>query len=55
MTDSIANVLKKTLGFVGISGLLASFWFVMAKRRRKGEEEEMLNHKDTIKDDKNIY
>ncbi len=52
VTDSIANVLKKTLGFVGISGLLASFWFVMAKRRRKEEEEEMLNHKDTIKDDK---
>ncbi|WP_422635971.1 DUF1542 domain-containing protein [Staphylococcus pasteuri] len=52
VTDSIANVLKKTLGFVGISGLLASFWFVMAKRRRKEEEDEMLNHKDTIKDDK---
>ncbi|VXC69104.1 DUF1542 domain-containing protein [Staphylococcus pasteuri] len=55
VTDSIANVLKKTLGFVGISGLLASFWFVMAKRRRKEEEDEMLNHKDTIKDEKKTF
>ena len=40
--DRIGNVIKNALGVVGISGLLASFWFFIAKRRRKEDEEEEL-------------
>ncbi|ENL44162.1 hypothetical protein B466_01766 [Staphylococcus aureus M0877] len=38
--DRIGNVIKNALGVVGISGLLASYWFFIAKRRRKEDEEE---------------
>ncbi len=45
---------KNAIGVVGISGLLASFWFFIAKRRRKEDEEEELeirdNNKDSIKE-----
>ncbi|HDF0076321.1 TPA: GA module-containing protein, partial [Staphylococcus aureus] len=37
----IGNVIKNALGVVGISGLLASFWFFIAKRRRKEDEEDV--------------
>ncbi len=47
-------LLKNAIGVVGISGLLASFWFFIAKRRRKEDEEEELeirdNNKDSIKE-----
>ncbi|HCY8846283.1 TPA: DUF1542 domain-containing protein, partial [Staphylococcus aureus] len=39
--DRIGNVIKNALGVVGISGLLASFWFFIAKRRRKEDEENV--------------
>lgn len=52
--NNFSNVLKGALGVVGISGLLASFWFFIAKRRRKEDDEEELeireNNKDTKKD-----
>ncbi|HDJ5125597.1 TPA: GA module-containing protein, partial [Staphylococcus aureus] len=50
--DRIGNVIKKALGVVGISGLLASFWFFIAKRRRKEDEEEELEIRDNSKDKK---
>ncbi|EOB7193388.1 DUF1542 domain-containing protein, partial [Staphylococcus aureus] len=48
----IGNVIKNALGVVGISGLLASFWFFIAKRRRKEDEEEELEIRDNSKDKK---
>ncbi|HCG2574409.1 TPA: GA module-containing protein, partial [Staphylococcus aureus] len=50
--DRIGNVIKNALGVVGISGLLASFWFFIAKRRRKEDEEEELEIRDNSKDKK---
>ncbi len=43
-------MLSKRTGVVGISGLLASFWFFIAKRRRKEDEEEELEIRDNSKD-----
>jgi LPXTG-motif cell wall-anchored protein len=43
-------VIKNALGVVGISGLLASFWFFIAKRRRKEDEEEELEIRDNSND-----
>ncbi|WP_303750679.1 DUF1542 domain-containing protein, partial [Staphylococcus aureus] len=52
--NNFGNVIKNAIGVVGISGLLASFWFFIAKRRRKEDEEEELeirdNNKDSIKE-----
>ncbi|WP_425444668.1 DUF1542 domain-containing protein [Staphylococcus warneri] len=39
-SNGFVDLLKNTLGFVGISGLLAGFWFILAKRRKKDEEDE---------------
>ncbi|NDR17316.1 DUF1542 domain-containing protein, partial [Staphylococcus aureus] len=50
--DRIGNVIKNALGVVGISGLLASFWFFIAKRRRKEDEEEEMEIRDNSKDKK---
>ncbi|HFQ1679192.1 TPA: DUF1542 domain-containing protein, partial [Staphylococcus aureus] len=50
--DRIGNVIKNALGVVGIFGLLASFWFFIAKRRRKEDEEEELEIRDNSKDKK---
>ncbi|HDI0971491.1 TPA: GA module-containing protein, partial [Staphylococcus aureus] len=50
--DRIGNVIKNALGVVGISGLLASFWFFIAKRRHKEDEEEELEIRDNSKDKK---
>ncbi|HEH8153133.1 TPA: GA module-containing protein, partial [Staphylococcus aureus] len=50
--DRIGNVIKNALGVVGISGLLASFWFFIAKRSRKEDEEEELEIRDNSKDKK---
>ncbi|HHR7631847.1 TPA: DUF1542 domain-containing protein, partial [Staphylococcus aureus] len=50
--DRIGNVIKNALGVVGISGLLASFWFFIVKRRRKEDEEEELEIRDNSKDKK---
>ncbi len=41
-SNNFGNVIKNAIGVVGISGLLASFWFFIAKRRRKEDEEEEL-------------
>lgn len=53
-SNNFGNVIKNAIGVVGISGLLASFWFFIAKRRRKEDEEEELeirdNNKDSIKE-----
>ncbi|WP_423831111.1 DUF1542 domain-containing protein [Staphylococcus warneri] len=43
-SNGFIDLLKNTLGFVGISGLLAGFWFILAKRRKKEEEDETENH-----------
>lgn len=51
-SNNFGNVIKNALGVVGISGLLASFWFFIAKRRRKDEEEEELEIRDNNKDEK---
>ncbi|HHV8922384.1 TPA: DUF1542 domain-containing protein, partial [Staphylococcus aureus] len=50
--NHFGNVIKNALGVVGISGLLASFWFFIAKRRRKEDEEEELEIRDNSKDKK---
>ncbi len=50
--DRIGNVIKNALGVVDISGLLASFWFFIAKRRRKEDEEEEMEIRDNSKDKK---
>lgn len=52
-SNNFGNVIKNAIGVVGISGLLASFWFFIAKRRRKEDEEELEirdNNKDSIKE-----
>ena len=58
-SNNFGNVIKNAIGVVGISGLLASFWFFIAKRRRKEDEEEELeirdNNKDSIKRDFRRY
>ncbi|MEJ3492533.1 DUF1542 domain-containing protein, partial [Staphylococcus aureus] len=51
-SNNFGNVIKNALGVIGISGLLASFWFFIAKRRRKDEEEEELEIRDNNKDEK---
>ncbi|GBU66268.1 extracellular matrix binding protein [Staphylococcus aureus] len=40
-SNNFGNVIKNAIGVVGISGLLASFWFFIAKRRRKEDEEDV--------------
>ncbi len=49
-SNNFGNVIKNAIGVVGISGLLASFWFFIAKRRRKEDEEEELEIRDNNKD-----
>ena len=49
-SNNFGNVIKNAIGVVGISGLLASFWFFIAKRRRKEDEEEELEKRDNNKD-----
>ncbi|WP_415918579.1 DUF1542 domain-containing protein [Staphylococcus warneri] len=43
-SNGFVDLIKNTLGFVGISSLLAGFWFILAKRRKKEEEEETVDY-----------
>ncbi|HFQ1653875.1 TPA: DUF1542 domain-containing protein, partial [Staphylococcus aureus] len=48
-SNNFGNVIKNAIGVVGISGLLASFWFFIAKRRRKEDEEDVtVEEKDSL-------
>ncbi|GJF43965.1 hypothetical protein SA19061_10550 [Staphylococcus argenteus] len=57
--NNFGNIIKNAIGVVGISGLLASFWLFIAKRRRKEDEEEELeireNSNDKEKDSKDSF
>ena len=49
-SNNFGNVIKNAIGVVGIYGLLASFWFFIAKRRRK-EDEEDVGKREFVEDD----
>ncbi|MGT2652844.1 DUF1542 domain-containing protein [Staphylococcus aureus] len=60
-SNNFGNVIKNAIGVVGISGLLASFWFFIAKRRRKEIERKSSNemihqrfNKETLDDTKHL-
>lgn len=54
-SNGFVDLLKNTLGFVGISSLLAGFWFILAKRRKKEEEDETVDlHSQETKKNKHL-
>lgn len=54
-SNGFVDLLKNTLGFVGISSLLAGFWFILAKRRKKKEEDETVDlHSQETKKNKHL-